>query len=143
MLIECFPFYGWDMCLRVCFAATRVRTDLSRRRALELVVDSREAALGHRFRWQPANHVRLESPFGARREATQAGGGSQPEERHSLAAEVHMIVRRQKTTRFGGFSNKYYRTQHILRSGDSIRVLDQTPSIVGTQLSIGCLWQCA
>jgi hypothetical protein len=30
------------------------------------------------------------------RETTQAGGGSQPEERHNLAAEVHMINRRRK-----------------------------------------------
>jgi hypothetical protein len=31
----------------------------------------------------------------ARREATHAGGGSQPEERHGMAAEVHMIIRHQ------------------------------------------------
>jgi hypothetical protein len=39
------------------------------------------------------HHVSLESLLGARREATQAGGGSQPGDRHGLAAEVQMIDR--------------------------------------------------
>jgi hypothetical protein len=30
--------------------------------------------------------------MGARREATQAGGGSEPEELHGVAAEVLMII---------------------------------------------------
>jgi hypothetical protein len=34
--------------------------------------------------------------MGARLEATRDGGGSQPEERHGLAAEVHMTDRREK-----------------------------------------------
>jgi hypothetical protein len=40
-----------------------------------------------------ANHVSCTSPLGARLEATQDGGGSQPEERHGLAAEVLRIIR--------------------------------------------------
>jgi hypothetical protein len=34
--------------------------------------------------------------LGVRLGATQAGGGSQPEVRHGLAVEVHMIDRRRK-----------------------------------------------
>jgi hypothetical protein len=34
--------------------------------------------------------------MGTKLDATQDGGGSQPEERHGMAAEVHMIDRRQK-----------------------------------------------
>jgi hypothetical protein len=41
--------------------------------------------------------VRLESPMGARREATHAGGGSQPQERHGEAAVVHIIDRGRMT----------------------------------------------
>jgi hypothetical protein len=62
--------------------------------------------------------------MGARRDATHVGGGSQPEERHGLAAEVHKIIPRRKP-QYGGVSKKYFRTHHILRSGDSIRVFDQ------------------
>jgi hypothetical protein len=39
--------YGLYMYLKARFAATRVRTNLSWRRALELAADSREASLGH------------------------------------------------------------------------------------------------
>jgi hypothetical protein len=40
--------------------------------------------------------VGLESPLGARRAITHAGGGSQPEKRHGVTAEVHMIICRRK-----------------------------------------------
>jgi hypothetical protein len=50
------------------FAATRVRTDVSWRRALELAADSREATPGQSVRWQPTNPVKLESTMGARRD---------------------------------------------------------------------------
>jgi hypothetical protein len=42
-----------------------------------------------------ANLASFKSPPGARLEATHDGGGSQPEERHGLAAEVLRIIRRQ------------------------------------------------
>jgi hypothetical protein len=45
----------------------------------------------------------FEYPLWARRDATHDGGGSQPEERHGLAAEVHGIIRRQKTPVRGVF----------------------------------------
>jgi hypothetical protein len=35
--------------------------------------------------------------MGSRLEATQDGGGTQPEERHGLAAEVLKIIRRRKS----------------------------------------------
>jgi hypothetical protein len=36
------------------------------------------------------------APYGVKHDARQAGGGSQPEERHALAAEVLNIGRRWK-----------------------------------------------
>jgi hypothetical protein len=47
--------------------------------------------------------VSFKSPMGARLEATQDGGGSQPEEWHGLAAEVLMIIRRRRSPVRGGF----------------------------------------
>jgi hypothetical protein len=69
------------------------------------------------------NHVSFMSTLGARLEATQDGGGSQPEERHGLAAEVLRIIRRQKNPVRGAFG-KYSRAQHLLWRGDSIPVSD-------------------
>jgi hypothetical protein len=77
-------------------AARRVRADLSWRRALEMAADSREAAPWTGIRWSTI-HVSLESPLGARREATHAGRGSQPKERHGVVAEVLMIDSRRKS----------------------------------------------
>jgi hypothetical protein len=71
-----------------------------------------------------ANSVSFTSPHGARLEATQDGGRSRPEERHGLAAEVLMIIRCRKNPVRGVFE-KYSRTHHLLRSGDSIHVLYQ------------------
>jgi hypothetical protein len=79
---------------------------------------------GRAFVGNRQSHVSLESPHGARREATHTLGGSQPEERHGLAAEVFMIDRRRKKPVRRSF-DKYFRTQHLLRSGDSIRVFTQ------------------
>jgi hypothetical protein len=72
-------------------------------RVLELAAGSREASPGQGVRYLSSGLVSFESPMGARLEATQGGGGSQPEERHVLAAEVHII------DRYGRFSNKYFR----------------------------------
>jgi hypothetical protein len=63
------------------------------------------------------------SPLGVRLEATHDGGGSQPEERHGLAAEFMRIIRRRKNPVRGVFG-KYSRTQHLLWRGDSIHVPD-------------------
>jgi hypothetical protein len=71
------------------------------------------------------------SPLGARLEDTQDGGGSQPEERHGLAAEVMRIIRRRKI-RYMDFLEKYSRTQHLMWLGDSIHVSDPPPSLVCT-----------
>jgi hypothetical protein len=75
-------------------AATRVRADQSRRWALKLEADNQEAATRHGVDLQSYNHMSLESPPEARREATHAGGGLYMEERHGLAAEVLKIDRR-------------------------------------------------
>jgi hypothetical protein len=70
-----------------------------------------------------ARHASFKSPMGARLEAPQNGKGSQPEERHGLAAVLKIIHRRKNPVRV--FLRKYYRTHHILRNGDSIHVLYQ------------------
>jgi hypothetical protein len=44
-----------------CFAATRVRTDVSWRRAFEMAADGMEATQGKGVRWQPIIHIRLKS----------------------------------------------------------------------------------
>jgi hypothetical protein len=63
-------------------------------------------------------------PLGARPDATQDGGGSQPEKRHGLVAAVLRITA-AGITRYGGFLGKYSRTHHLLRTGDSIHVFYQ------------------
>jgi hypothetical protein len=60
-----------------------------------------------------AKPVSFMSPMGARLEAAQNGGGSQPEERHDLAAEVMRIIRYRKSPVRGVFGI-YSRTQHLL-----------------------------
>jgi hypothetical protein len=89
--------HGWNLYLMSVSAASRVPAELSLRRALEAAADSWEATLGHGVRSHSTSYVSLESPPGARREGTHAGGGSQPEERHGLAVEVFNIDRRRKT----------------------------------------------
>jgi hypothetical protein len=49
-----------------------------------------------------ASHVNFKSPMGARPEATPDEGGSQPEERHGLAAAVLRITRRRRNPVRGG-----------------------------------------
>jgi hypothetical protein len=122
------------------FAATRVRTDPSWRRALELAAGSREATPWYGARWQPTYHVRLESPMGARREATHAGGGPQPEERHGLAVKVYRTVRRRKKNRKSteGFRINTY-APIILYGAATRSACSTSPSLVGIQLSIGFL----
>jgi hypothetical protein len=49
------------------------------------------------------SYVAVEHPIGVmRHDAMHAGGGSQPEGRHGMAAEVLMIGRRRKA-HYGGF----------------------------------------
>jgi hypothetical protein len=101
------------MYMRGRFAATKVRTDLGWRRALELAAEGREATHGQGARWQPTGPVGLESPLGARRETTQAGGGSHHDEkRQGLGAEVHMIIRRQKNP-VRRILEYFFRTHHL------------------------------
>ena len=64
---------------------------------LELAADSWEAALGTTLASSRQPCENLKSPLGARPDATQDGGGSQPEERHGLAAAVPRIARRRKS----------------------------------------------
>ena len=70
---------------------------------LELAADSWEAALGTALASSRRPFESLRSPLGARHDATQDGGGSQPEERHGLAAAVLWITRRRKNPVRGVF----------------------------------------
>jgi hypothetical protein len=106
------------------FCGARVRADLSWWLALELVADSGEAALKLGARLQPTSHMGLESPWGRGETLCRTVEGRSPRN--------NTVLRRRSTglsaaeeARYGGFSNKYPRTQHLLRSGDSIPVFDQ------------------
>jgi hypothetical protein len=112
------------MYLMHIWAARRVLAHMSWRRALEWATDNRQASLGQGARSHSSSPVSFEYPLGARQEATHGGGGSKPEERRGLAAEVQMIDRRQKT-RYGGFLYTYFRIRHLLGSGDSISGFNQ------------------
>ena len=72
-------------------------------RVLELAADSWEAALGTTLASSRQPCETFKSLPGARPEATQDGGGSQPEERHSLAAAALRITRRRRNPGTGGF----------------------------------------
>ena len=63
---------------------------------LELAADSWEAALGTALASSRQPCETFWSTLGERPEDTQDGGGSQPEERHGLAAAVIRIARRRK-----------------------------------------------
>jgi hypothetical protein len=82
-----------------------------------------ESSAGARRSLAVESHVSFMSPLGARLEAKRDKGGSQPEERHGMAAEVLGIIRRRKKPSTEGFG-KYSRTQHLLWRGDSILVSD-------------------
>jgi hypothetical protein len=86
--------------------------------------------------------VSLTSPLGARLEATQDGGGSQPEERHGLAAEVLMIIRRRKNS-VRGVLGKIFPCPPSLEERRLDPCVLPAPPLVCTRLSIGCLRQCA
>ena len=70
---------------------------------MELAADTWEAALVTALASSRQPCESLRSPLGARPDVTQEGGGSQPEERHGLAAEVGRIIRRRKNPVRGVF----------------------------------------
>jgi hypothetical protein len=67
----------------------------------------------------------IQVSLGVSHGATHDGGRSQPEERHGLAAEVHMIDRPRKKTGTEGFQINDFRNHHLLKSCDSINEFDQ------------------
>jgi hypothetical protein len=89
---------------------------------LELAAGSREAALGQGA-LNKACDIRVS--LGVRLGATHGGGGSQPEERHGMAADVLKIDRRRKKHGTEGFRIINFRTLHLLRSGNSIIEFNQ------------------
>jgi hypothetical protein len=109
---------------------------------LESVADNWEATLGHgaRCNRQPCESSKF--PLGARPDATQDGGGSQPGERHGLAAAVLRIARRRKNLVRGVFGKIFpYPSSFEDRRLDPCVL--PTPPLVGTRLSTSCLRQCA
>jgi hypothetical protein len=79
--------------------------------------------------------------MGARHDATHDGGGSQPDERHGLAAALLRITRRRKSPVRGVLEKLPYPPSFEDRRLDPCVL--PTPSLVGTRLSIGCLMECA
>jgi hypothetical protein len=105
---------------------------VSRRRALELAADSREAPPRYGVRWKSTSLMSFESHLGVRRKAMHAGGGSQPEEPHGLAAEVLRIDRRRKNPVQRVFEHIFpYTTSFAERRLDP-RV-QPTPPLIGTE----------
>jgi hypothetical protein len=88
---------------------------------LELAAEIREATHGQRRSLAAAEPYELfRVSLGAKLDATQDGGGSQPRERHGLAAEVHIIDRRRINP-----VRRVFHTRSLLLSGDSIIVFEQ------------------
>jgi hypothetical protein len=107
---------------------------------LELMADSWDARA--RRSLAIASPASFTSPLGARLKATQGGGGSQPEERHGLAAEVLRIIRRRKNPVRGVFGKIFpYLPSFEERRLDPCVL--PTPPLVGTRLSTCYLRLCA
>jgi hypothetical protein len=124
--------------MRNVFWRRRVRTD----RRWDEGVGAGGGQLGSSARarrsLEVASPVSFKSPLGARPEATQDGGGSQPEERHGLAAAVLRITRRRRNSVRGAFGDIYpYPPSFEERRLDPFAI--PTPPLVGTRLSTCCL----
>jgi hypothetical protein len=118
------PDKGAGAAFAKCFSRRRVRTDQRRDEGVGAGGGRLESIARTRRSLAVASPASLKSPLEARLKATQDGGGSQPEERQCLAAEILRIIRRRKT-RYGGFLGKYSRTHHLFRNGDSIHLFYQ------------------
>jgi hypothetical protein len=81
--------------------------------------------------------VDVESPLGARYDAKKAGGESQPEERHGLAAAVHMIVYMVRRVSIIMF------VPNIFEDSDSIHAFDQPLPLSVPNHRHECLMRCA
>jgi hypothetical protein len=97
------PDEGAGAAFAKCFWRRRVRTD----HRWDEGVGAGGGQLGSIARARRSLAVAIpasfKSPLGARLEATQDGGGLQPEERHGLAAAVPRITRRRKNPVRGDF----------------------------------------
>jgi hypothetical protein len=118
------PDDGAGAAFAKCFWRRRVRTD----HRWDEGVGAGGGQLGNSARARRSlvvgNLASFKSPLRARLEATKDGGGSQPEERQGLAAEILRIIRGRESPVRGGFG-KYSRTHYLLRNGDSIPVFYQ------------------
>jgi hypothetical protein len=106
-----------------CFWRRKVRTDQRWDEGVEAGGGQLGSSARARRSLAVDSHVSFMSPLGARLEATQDGGGSQPEERHGLAAEVLRITRRRKNPVRGFLENVPVHNIFLWR-GDSILVSD-------------------
>jgi hypothetical protein len=80
-----------------------------------------------------ANHASVTSPLVARLEATEDGGGSQPEERHGMAAKVLGVIRRRKNP-VRGVLGKEFQYQPSFEERRLDPCVLPTPPLVGTRL---------
>jgi hypothetical protein len=98
------PTRGRGRCSRNAFWPRRVWTD---QRQDEVAGEGGgqpgSMAMARRLLTVVANPVSFKSPLGERLEATQDGGGSQPEERPGVAAGILIIIRRRKSPVRGDF----------------------------------------
>jgi hypothetical protein len=124
--------------LRNAFWRRKVRTDQRWDEGVGVGGGHLESSASARRSLGVASLVSFTFTLGARLEATRDGGGSQPEERHGLAAEVLMIIRRRKSPARGVLGKIFpYPPSFEERRLDPCVL--PTPSLVGTRLSTCCL----
>jgi hypothetical protein len=87
---------GQGRCMRNIFWRKRLRTDQRWDEGVRAGGGQPGSTARARHSLVIVSHVRFESPLGVSLRATQDGGGSQPEERHGLAAKVHKIYRHRE-----------------------------------------------
>jgi hypothetical protein len=125
-----------------CFWRRRVRTDQQWDEGVGIGGGQLGSSARARRSLVVASPVSFMSPLGERPEATQDGGGSQPEERHGLAAAVLRITSCRRNPVRGIFGDIYpYLPSFEERRLDPCAI--PTPPLVGTRLSTSCLRQCA
>jgi hypothetical protein len=81
----------------------------------DLATDIRALAPGEGVRWTTTILEEVEPPIVRRHDANETRGGSQPDEWHSLAAEVLRIDRRRENPVKRGLI-KHFRARHLFRT---------------------------
>jgi hypothetical protein len=136
------PDEGVGAAFAKCFWRRRVRTDQRWDECVGVGGGHLRSSAMARRSLAVASPASSKSPLGARLEATHDGGGSEPEERHGLAAEVLRIIRRRKNPVRGVFGKIFPYPPYFEERRLDPCVLPTSP-LVGTRLPTCCLMQCA